>query len=215
MFGAIPGLEKSKMHLRLKEDVNLFSQMLVDLFKLTSPYFSILDGVLALEGDGPGPAGVPREVKVLAGSCDSVALDAVGAYLIGFSPLEILTTKIANDEKLGKGNLEEIEIIGENIKNLKIKDFKHPTSPSILQRFPYFLRELGKDLFTAKPLVKKSICRGCKICEEICPAKAIKVEKYAKINEKFCIRCYCCNEVCPESAIILKTPVLGKILKYL
>lgn len=215
MFGCIPGLEKSKMHLRLKEDLYLFSQMLVDLFKIISPCISILDGILALEGDGPGPAGIPRKVNIIAGSCDSVALDAVASYIIGFSPFDILPTKIAHEEKLGKGELEQIEILGENVKNLRVSDFKHPESSSLLNRFPGFLKELGKNLLTAKPQIKKYLCKGCRICEEVCPAKAIKVSVYAKIDENLCIRCYCCSEVCPHSAISLKTPFLGNLLKYI
>lgn len=215
MFGAIPGLEKSKMHLRLKEDVNLFSQMLVDLFRLTSPYISILDGVLALEGDGPGPSGKPRKVNIIAGSCDGVALDAVASYIIGFSPFDILTTKFAHQQKIGKGKLEEIEIIGEKIENLIIPDFQHPKGASILNRFPPFMRELMKDLVTAKPKIEEELCKACRICEKACPSKAIKVDKYAKIQDKICIRCYCCSELCPEKAVDLRTPFLGNILKYI
>ena len=41
-------------------------------------------------------------------------------------------------------------------------------------------------------------CRGCKICEKVCPVLAIKVtDKKAKVNEQSCRGCSNCESRCP------------------
>ena len=47
-------------------------------------------------------------------------------------------------------------------------------------------------------------CIGCKLCETVCPSKAVIVseqDKIAKINPKLCHQCLNCQLICPKSAI--------------
>ena len=46
-----------------------------------------------------------------------------------------------------------------------------------------------------------SNCISCGLCKEVCPQKAITIEKTAQINEKSCIGCKKCLNVCKNSAI--------------
>ena len=41
-----------------------------------NPTLTIVDGILSLEGDGPGKGGRPRRTDVLIGSRDAAAVDA-------------------------------------------------------------------------------------------------------------------------------------------
>lgn len=47
----------------------------------------------------------------------------------------------------------------------------------------------------------KAGCIGCKMCEKICPAEAIKVDGLAKIDYDKCINCGACAEKCPVKCI--------------
>ena len=45
-------------------------------------------------------------------------------------------------------------------------------------------------------------CRGCRICEKVCPVLAVKViDKKAKVNEQACRGCTNCESRCPYFAI--------------
>jgi len=52
-----------------------------------------------------------------------------------------------------------------------------------------------------------SLCpKGCQVCVEACPSKAIAINegKEPAITEEFCIYCGACQEACPEKAISLR-----------
>ncbi len=56
--------------------------------------------------------------------------------------------------------------------------------------------------------VDKDACIGCKKCEKVCPAAAIKVskdDKKAAIRPVLCHQCANCSQVCPVKAIRCRT----------
>lgn len=57
-------------------------------------------------------------------------------------------------------------------------------------------------LFSEK--VNKEDCIGCKLCEGVCPSKAVEVspiDKKAEINTALCLQCTNCQQICPKDAI--------------
>ena len=89
---------------------------LASMLKITNPDFTIIDGEHAV---GEGPVS-PRRKKdlikkydILIGGRDVLAVDTVGAKVLGYDRTEIKHLTIATDMGLGCGNLDEIEIIGE------------------------------------------------------------------------------------------------------
>jgi polyferredoxin len=47
-------------------------------------------------------------------------------------------------------------------------------------------------------------CIGCKLCESVCPSKAVivsKQDKKARINPTLCHQCFNCQLMCPKDAI--------------
>jgi len=89
---------------------------LVDLLKIQkeihSGIFAVMDGTTA--GNGPGPRTmIPVEKDVILASADQVAIDAVSASMMGFDPMSIGYIRLAHEEGLGTGRLEEIEIVGQ------------------------------------------------------------------------------------------------------
>lgn len=59
---------------------------LVEVFAIRIPDLVIVDGVLAMEGNGPASKDLINLGKIMAGD-DSVALDTVVAYMMGFPDL--------------------------------------------------------------------------------------------------------------------------------
>jgi uncharacterized protein (DUF362 family) len=124
-LGAVPGKYKSLYH-QVSNATGNMGEMLVDIFSLVNPQLSIMDGIVGMEENGP-TRGLPRKIGIIAASRDSVALDAVSSAVINYDPLEIHTTRIAANRNLGIGDLGKINVLGEPIKKVKIKDFKRPT----------------------------------------------------------------------------------------
>ncbi len=102
LFGLIRREDRPRYH---REE---FDQALADLLKIRKPDLTIVDGVYAMEGQGP-VFGTPVFVGTLIGGFDVVAVDAVASAIAGVDPWEIDAIRIAHSEGLGEGCLEEIE----------------------------------------------------------------------------------------------------------
>ena len=214
MFGIIPYGLRHKYHRQfIKSDV--FSQMLVDIFSCAPPHLTIMDGIIAMEGEGPG-AGNLRKVGAILASPDALALDAVATRLVGFNPMDVYTTFHGHQRGLGMGKLENIEILGEKIEDLEVKDFKHSAVAFTFFRnkIPSILYAYFQDQLTLIPEVLREKCTTCLECVPICPAKAATFSQGSVwIKKEICIHCMCCHEVCRHQAIKLKQLPLGKAIR--
>jgi ferredoxin len=174
-----------------------------------------MDGIVGMEGHGPS-GGEPRKIGVVMASEDCVSLDSVSANIIGYKPYQVDITRIASERGLGKGKLEDIEILGTPLEEVKIEDFELASfAHDILKNVPHFLYRPLK-LFTTKlikiyPALIKEKCVGCGICQKGCPVKAIRMEEnYPVIDYDKCIKCYCCHELCPEHAFKIERSWLAR-----
>ena len=204
-FGLVGGLQKAQMHFRIPEKKE-FCKMFVDLCEEVKPAVSLMDGILAMEGDGPN-SGTPRKLGVLIASKNPHLVDLISAHIIGFSPKEIESLKYAIDMGICPEKIEPEYLIGDEIGPLCVKDFKYPRTREItfFSHLPKFVAKRLSD----KPKINKKKCVGCGKCLEICPAGVIKInEKKAFIDNTGCIKCYCCHEVCPYEAIDVKRSIL-------
>ncbi len=210
IFGVVPGIFKSKCHL-IYPTPNDFARLLVNIFSWISPKLSIMDAVWAMEGRGPG-AGDLRNLGLIIGSCDAVALDACASYIVGLDPFDLLTTREAHQRGLGQGDLSEIEIVGEEIDEVRVKDFRFPRIP-IWHHVPSpFLRSVAR-FVKFWPVIDSAKCTGCKICLESCPVGAIGLQQERLVFDyKKCILCLCCHEFCPSGAISIERNLLGKMI---
>ena len=202
LYGAIPAGLRTRFHGEYTKSAD-FAQVLVDLFSVLRPCLTLMDGVVAMEGDGPA-GGKLRELGILLASEDAVALDAVACRVIGLDPLAVETTRFAAERGLGIGRLERIELLGEPLDAVAASDFKLPTgAPSrLLSRIPPPIARAIVRQLSARPVVLLDRCVGCRECERICPVGAATVsDGKAHINRPLCVRCMCCHEVCRFSAI--------------
>jgi len=213
LYGTIPQGYRQKFHFEHMRPEQ-FSKMLVDIYSVLKPRLTLMDGIMAMEGEGPAN-GRMRNLGVVICSTDTVAVDAVASKIIGIEPFNIRTTRNASDRGLGNGDLSDIEIVGETLKNVTASDFKLPVSytQAVLSGVPAAVSRFFMNQITVKPTVVKHACQACKECEKICPASAIVVkDKLAVITEQTCIRCMCCHEVCRFNAIHPTRPIIGRVV---
>ena len=214
-FGCVPGLLKSQYHVKLPDPYD-FATMLVDLNTLIRPRLCIMDGIMAMEGNGPR-GGNPRKLGVLLISSDPVALDATACRIIDLAPEVVTTSKPGEKAGLGTYHAENIEILGEEIEPLIDREFdaiRRAPVPRSAGRLNTFI----KNRICERPAIDKTKCNRCGTCVRMCPVDPKAVDWYngdesrpPVHNYGRCIRCYCCQETCPEGAISVEKPLLGKI----
>ncbi|UMZ72732.1 DUF362 domain-containing protein [Natranaerofaba carboxydovora] len=211
MFGCVPGSLKRDYH-RKAPRLNDFARILADIYNLTLPSLTIMDGILGMEGDGPS-GGNPKDIGLLLASSDGASLDEVAAKIAGLSSGTLPTGKACASMGYGVIDLSEIELPGK-IEDWRLKDFQPPQNPMVIANFlPGFLVSGMLNQLKTLPDVSYDECVGCNICRDSCPVEAIDISRSkANINWNSCIECLCCHELCPEKAIRL-TPkgVLSKL----
>ena len=205
LFGTVPGLQKPELHCRFPER-EPFSEMLCDLCHFLGPDLSLMDGIWAMEGNGP-TGGRRRDLYVIAGSESPWALDVAAASLVGLEPEKITMLWEGHERGYGPLDLSELELVGDPMETLLAPDFlkAEASSTDFIDRLPKFLRPAAKKLATPYPRIDKKRCVGCGKCAESCPQHTISLrEGKAVIRYQNCIRCFCCHEMCPKHVVQIK-----------
>ena len=221
MYGCIWGPNKAMGHARFPYS-QAFADMLADLNACLRPRLHILDGVEAMEGNGP-TSGTPVHMGVLLFSDDPVALDSVFARLVGLEPA--LAPTCLRGSLAGLGQMEDAQITV-----LTPEGEMTPAQAAARygkMDFSVFRGKMKKGL-TAKllpllpflqdrPRVNRRLCVGCGLCQQACPveSKAVKAGKgkKARYDYRKCIRCYCCQEMCPQKAISVHRSALSRLFE--
>ncbi len=210
IFGCVFGLNKGAAHVKYPNATE-FAKMLADLNLMLKPRVHIMDGVVAMEGNGP-QSGTPRNVGVILASTDSIALDTVFANLVYLDPSLVPTIVLGAERGVGEGDESKIEVVTEEgsitvseaQKKYGVKDFDVYRGIEDKGEISY-LRPFKK-LIKRKPKIKKDLCVACGICVKSCPVPggAVNFKKKGKppvYDYSKCIECYCCQEMCPKKAI--------------
>lgn len=205
LFGCVVGFRKPQWHLRVGVDREMFGLLLYRIYSAVKPAFTILDGILAMDGQGPGKSGTPRHVGVILGSRDAVALDATVSQMLGVDPEKVFTSLAA----IRAGEMpESIEVVGELP---SVSQFILPRITPLVFGPRQTHKYLRKYLIQ-RPVTDEKLCRSCGDCRRYCPAGAIRQEgKKLRFDYDRCIRCYCCIEVCPHGALKSEEPPLGRL----
>lgn len=217
MFGVVPGFTKVGYHLRF-DNTTAFTGMLLDLVMLIRPTLNIMDGILGMEGDGPGRSGTPRNTGIVMMSDDPVAMDLVMGKIMDVDEKYNPYIRIARERGISSADWKNIEIIGAMLDEFIIRDFKLPKNAGqeklIENRFinTYIIPWVRSSL-NPYPYADMNKCNNCGICQKVCPQKAIIcTENNVKFDYSNCTRCFCCSEMCTEGAIDIKYSFLGNLI---
>jgi uncharacterized protein (DUF362 family)/Pyruvate/2-oxoacid:ferredoxin oxidoreductase delta subunit len=201
LFGCVSGPRKALWHLKAGEDRKLFARMLVDIYQIVQPSLTVLDGVIGMEGNGPG-SGNPIHLGLIMASRDAFSLDQIVCDLLNVPRKSLVTNQVAFEEGIIR---DGVDVVGMPVDQVKIPRFELPPLYGPSWGLPLFLRMGLKNALTSKPSLNEAICVRCDRCVEICPPKALSREgKELVFDYEKCIRCFCCQEVCPEGAISIK-----------
>ncbi len=222
LFGTMPGLSKAQMHMKAPSQME-FCEFLLDLyggllngFEKPKKFIHIMDAVVGMEGEGPGPSGKPKKIGAVIVGDDAVALDYVAVNLVGLNLKKVFTITEGFKRGYGVKSPDDIQIKGETLKDMRIIDFKASRS-SVMGGIIWPLTSPTiKYIFIEKPVPRADVCTLCYNCMKVCPAGAITKADEAKVpmyNYRKCIRCFCCMETCPEAAIYLKKGILQRLMR--
>ncbi len=207
LFGCVVGMEKPRWHLRSGVDRDRFAELLVRVYRAVAPAITLIDGITALEGQGPGRSGTPREIGVLIAGTSAPVVDAAICRMIGLPPDRLATHRAA--KRLGL--VEDAALFGSD--QPEVCDFHLPEVVRLTPGSRPIQRLMRKHLLQ-RPAPNPEICRFCGECSRYCPADAIQqTEDGLLFDYDRCIRCYCCIEICPHGALQAVDPVLGRAMR--
>ncbi|MBN2875551.1 MAG: DUF362 domain-containing protein [Spirochaetales bacterium] len=226
LFGMIPGLRKSQLHLRFPRKSE-FGTMIVDLVtalasalaqsSASPPVYAIMDGIVAMEGAGPYN-GDPRKLGVVLAGDNVFAVDWAASSLIGYDPMDVPYVRAAATTNACGFDPAHVQLAGLDPAQVHTAGFKRVQvladdgddtgSGTLLSRLSH---TIVRNLTVPRPFVDAKTCVLCGSCVRICPAHAMSFlsgdrakKRSIVIDYSLCIRCYCCHEVCPEGVISLK-----------
>lgn len=216
-YGLIPGALKSQWHFRLQEPAWLAS-LILDVNRIARPALAIMDAVVAMEGQGP-TSGRPRFLGALLASADLAAADTLACHLINLDPMRVPLLAAAREQRYGETDLQQIQVVGDDWKPLRVPDFEHVERlTDVLRLLPLPKPALNwvRRQWTARPRIVDGRCTVCGICEEGCPVTPSAIHPTAppdqRVEDDRCIACYCCHEFCPSQGLELRQPWLARHL---
>lgn len=214
MFGVVPGRAKANYHSEA-QTIEKFCKGLLELYKEVKPNFTVVDGIEAMEGNGPS-AGTTKKCGIIVMSPDAISADRILGEILPCRFQDVQTTYFGHKMGLGEGDINKIQILGTQIQDLGISSFKLPNT-KLVSSLPGFLTSIAVNLMKVVPKIEPE-CVGCSFCIDSCPVDAMSLGNNQKaiIDYSKCISCYCCHELCPKKTIELRqASKIGKALSKL
>ncbi|UCE44015.1 MAG: DUF362 domain-containing protein [Candidatus Bathyarchaeota archaeon] len=109
-MGLVPERKKARFHKKLEA-------VLLDTYEAIGGIdLAVIDATCAYSGPAARRA---SDTNLLLVGRDAVAVETVGAVLVGMKPEKMEVIQQAVERGLGEGNLENIEVLGSSIERLK------------------------------------------------------------------------------------------------
>lgn len=157
MYGCVAGLagkEKAYWHFARGKEVESFCRMIIGIYQKLVPVLNIIDGIVAMEGQGP-ISGNPRDVGYLIAGTDPAACERVCCDLVGFDPADLPLLMTAEKMGVGCSNAGSITIVGDTPENPVCPDFKPAIQTPLRFTFPRICKSVAKQCMI---LLKRLFC---------------------------------------------------------
>jgi uncharacterized protein (DUF362 family) len=145
MFGCVSGKHKALWHFRKGTDPAEFCELLIDIYRYLHPALTLIDGIVAMEGQGPirGPS---RQFGWLIAGTDPIACEMVCCRLIGLEPQQVPIIRTATTLGFGCSDPAQIEILGDPLPAQPCFDFLMPRPAPIKFSLAHVLRSTARQL---------------------------------------------------------------------
>jgi uncharacterized protein (DUF362 family) len=117
MFGTVVGAAKPGWHLQASETTR-FADMLLDVWRALPPGLNIMDGITAMEGNGPG-SGDPLDLGLLMASPSALAMDAVAGSIAGLGHERHPVLYQARVRDLQGAEIDQIQVLGDVVEDVR------------------------------------------------------------------------------------------------
>ncbi|MBT3920956.1 MAG: DUF362 domain-containing protein [Nitrospina sp.] len=124
LFGLVIGKRKPVLHCLVKNDKIKFGKMLIDIARHVNPCLTIMDGIQAMQGQGPSN-GTPYPLGVIGAGTDMTALDRIFADILNIPLDQVYALQAARLKNFGQYHTEHIEVSGPaDYRLFAVEDFK-------------------------------------------------------------------------------------------
>lgn len=217
------GLEKKKIH------YDLFPSLL-RLNEIIRPCLHIVDGLIGMEGNGPGD-GTPKRFGIIACGTNAFLVDSVISHLTGFDIEEIAYLQLAREAGyLTEKDIKKIsslprslpvkkapprrfltKILGHN-KLMKSRDITRPLFSNRFVTNMLYRTNIIQDVYekdnsdiTELSVDRRNCPDECDRCREFCPMGIdVTSPDFNFLDDNNCIQCLYCYWICPTAAFTLK-----------
>jgi uncharacterized protein (DUF362 family) len=145
MFGCVSGKHKALWHFRKGDTAETFCRLLLGVYAYLKPALTLIDGVVAMEGQGPirGPS---KPLGWLLAGTDPMALEMTCCRLIGLAPEQVPMIQAARQAGFGCSDPEAVEIVGDPLPATACPDFRLPEMAPIKFSISHVCRSLTRQM---------------------------------------------------------------------
>ena len=155
MFGCVSGKKKTYWHFAKGKHPDDFCELLIEIYRFLNPALTIIDAVIAMDGQGP-VRGRARPLGWIIGGINPIVCETICAKLVDINPENLPIIKTATQLGFGVSNPEKIEIKGDDFLKNICTDFKPAQLVPIRFSLPHVCKSILKQiLMLTKSIVKK------------------------------------------------------------
>jgi uncharacterized protein (DUF362 family) len=145
MFGCVSGKHKALWHFRKGGSTAEFCKLLLGVYAYLQPALTIIDGIVAMEGQGPirGPS---KPLGWLIAGADPIACELTCCRLIGVEPAQVPIIRTAQQIGFGGPEAGAVEVVGDALPAAPCPDFRLPHMAPVKFSITHVCRSLARQL---------------------------------------------------------------------